>query len=347
MLMSPGNTLIDIPRNNVLPPIWVSNWYIKLITTPACMQACWPIWCQWISLGQMNGWLWLSPSWIIIYFWFLLYCRPLLYCVPLWKFREKKVSTLAMYPLLLQSALLSPQMVPRSLSQIILDRSLYMKIFFPSLWFGESCFASKSRWITEFNWNAFSLKTCLQKSFSFSNNTPLSWAESHSFFLPWGICIASASSAELPSPPVVCVCVGFSKDEITPYWMETIHSHTEPEAGVMYLNRAIPHNQSTTVRWEEQVQKALPWLSEEQMLRMAEMILEQEKRIRGSVSSPRNAHDTARRILLTMGSVQDRGKSGDSSQLKWGMMLDPQRCSCGLRDYSSRKSEIPLPKLHL
>lgn len=139
----------------------------------------------------------------------------------------------------------------------------------------------------------------------------------------------------------VCVWGEFSKDEITPYWMETIHSNTEPEAGVMYLNRAIPQKQSTIVRREEQVQKALPWPSEKQMLRTAEMILEQEKRIRGSVSSPRNALTQLEESCWQW----DQG-SGDSSQLRWGMMLDPQRCNCGLRDYSSRKWEIPLPKLH-
>ena len=49
---------------------------------------------------------------------------------------------------------------------------------------------------------------------------------------------------------------------------------------------------------------------------MAEITLEQEKRIRENVTDPNNAHDPARRASLAVGSVQDRGKSEGSPQQK-------------------------------
>lgn len=61
------------------------------------------------------------------------------------------------------------------------------------------------------------------------------------------------------------------------------------------------------------------------MFRMAEMILEYENRIKGSVRSPSNALVPDRRNSLAVGSVQDKGKSDGSSQKKWEIVLDPQK----------------------
>ena len=54
------------------------------------------------------------------------------------------------------------------------------------------------------------------------------------------------------------------------------------------------------MRWEEQVEKALPWPSEEWL-------------------------EPDRRNSLAVGSEQDRGKSDGSSQKKWETVLDPQK----------------------